>query len=103
MSIKIPEYADEYRIFSIALDDQTKEDLISESVELIYVQAGSAVIFPGEKILTKDAKVLTQLKGLNNYDVVGISDEGILYRYYDDSSVENSFFITEKCGKRLKF
>lgn len=98
MKIIIPEYTDEYCIFSIALDEHTKKDLLSEHVKLIYVQEKDAVIYPEGKILTNDENALVQLKELNNYDVVGISDKGILYRYYDDRSVENSFFITEKCN-----
>lgn len=98
MKIKIPEYSGFFRVLSIALEASVKEDLMSEHVELLYVQPDRAEIYPDEELLTGDQDVLTRLRTLNNYDVVGISDEGMLYRYYDDSSIENSFFITEKCN-----
>ena len=98
MKIRIPGYKGGFRILSIALEESVKEDLMSEYVEELFVQQDLAVLYPDERILTENLDVLTRLKKMNNYDVIGISDNGMLYRYYDDSSNENAFFITEKCN-----
>ncbi len=98
MKIRVPEYRGDFKILSLALDERTKEDLIAEAVEFIYAEPTEAIIYPTKEILTHDSDTLAKLRECNNYDVFEISDEGLLFRCYDDSSVENTLFITEKCN-----
>ena len=98
MRISVPDYKSGFHVFSLALDERTRDDLISEEVECIYIQPDRAIIYPEGEVLTRDSESIFRLGKCNNYDVFGIFDDGTLYRYYDDSSTENAFFITEKCN-----
>lgn len=98
MKIRIPEYNSTFRVFSLALDESTKNDLLSENVEFIYIQPDFVEIYPDKSMLTQDLSVIAYFNGCNNYDVVGIYEDGTVFRYYDDSSNENAFFVTEKCN-----
>ena len=98
MKLRIPEYSGSFKILSLALDEATKDDLIGEEVEFIYAQESEAIVFPDGDLLTKDKDILARLRECNNYDVFEISDNGSVTRCYDNSSLENTFFITEKCN-----
>ena len=93
MRIRVPDYGSGFHVFSLALDECTRDDLISEEVECIYIQPDCAKIYPEGEVLTLDSESIFRLGKCNNYDVFGIFDDGTLYRYYDDSSTENVFFI----------
>lgn len=98
MRVKISGYEGRYKILSLALDEKTKDDLLSESVDLIYVDRDGVLIYPEEYVLSKEESVIKALQECNNYDVFELYENGILYRYYDDSSNDNTFFITGKCN-----
>ena len=44
MRTRLPGYRKGFRILSLALDEITRDDLVSETVEFIYVQSGSIEI-----------------------------------------------------------
>ena len=98
MRNRLPGYRKGFRILSLALDEITRDDLTLEKVEFIYVQSDSIEIYPEKEILSQDEDCIRELRKYNNYDVLGISENGLVYRYYDDSSTENALFITEKCN-----
>ena len=98
MKLKVQNYTGPFRVFSLALDEKTKADLTAEDVDFLYISPNAAEVFPDNMVLSRDPSLLNQFRSCNNYDVFGISEDGTVFRYYDDSSVENAFFITEKCN-----
>lgn len=98
MKITIPEYGGQFNIVSIALDKKAKDDLLREGVEFWFVQRDNIISYPENKILTDNKTVIEQMHRCNNYDVFEIENDGIATRCYDDSSVENGFFITGRCN-----
>lgn len=98
MKIRIPNYKGEYKVVSLSLDERTKADLKKEDVDFILPKDNEVILFPDEVILTTDFETIEYLNGCNNYDVFEIWEDGTLSRCYDDSSAENTFFITEKCN-----
>lgn len=98
MRTKIPSYTGDYRVVSLALDEKTKQDLIDENVDFIYVTSDDIVIYPEEGVLTDDVKIVDRLLECNNYDVFEIYEDGTVFRCYDDRSSENLLFITGRCN-----
>ena len=98
MRTRIPSYAGDYRIVSLALDEKTKQDLLEEDVDFIYVSSNEVMIYPEEHELTNQGEVAGWFSECNNYDVFEIYEDGTVFRCYDDRSSENLFFVTGRCN-----
>lgn len=98
MSVRLRDYGLGYRIASIALDNCSKEKLLSKDLSVIYISEESAVLLPEHIRLCADQNGLEQLRQYNNYDVVEIWENGILNRRYNDKSNGNYFFVTGACN-----
>lgn len=98
MKIRISNYDGGYKVVSLSLDERTKADLEKEEVDFLQLRDKELLLFPEDTVLTTDLEVVEQIKSCNNYDVFEIWEDGTLSRCYDDSSQENTFFITEKCN-----
>ena len=98
MKIHIDDYKGETGIFSLALNESIKEELLSEGVETLFVSDKEIHRFPGNKLITKDEVVIDKLKKCHNFDVFELCDDGNLIQFYDDKSGDTLFFVTEKCN-----
>ena len=98
MRFKIPNYNGEYKVVSLSLDEKTKQELLKENVEFIQVLPHHVEGYPGEWLLSRDDSIVNKFRECNNFDVFEIYEDGMTYRCYDDSIIENTFFITEKCN-----
>lgn len=98
MSISIPNYDYGFKIVSLAKDNDTKEDLLSDNVEFIFCDSDKIYLYPEGLIFTITEELYSKLGNYNNYDVFELWTDGTLYRCYDNSSVDNYFFVTGKCN-----
>lgn len=98
MKIHIDNYQGEGGIFSLALDDSTKEELLGESVSVLFVSENSICFYPEKTSIMVDEELIEKLRKCNNFDVFEIYNDGDLVRLYDDSAADTMFFITEKCN-----
>lgn len=98
MKISIPSYQGGHKVVSIALDEQTKDDLLSEDVIFWYVCDHGIVEYPGEISITDDKETVDGFMSCHNYDVFIISENGSVFMSYNSSSTENLFFVTGKCN-----
>ncbi len=98
MKISVPLYQSGYKVVSIALDEQTKDDLLSEDVKFWYVCGDKITEYPEENFITNAETVISDFMSCHNYDVFEIGENGTAFRCYDNSSTENLFFVTGKCN-----
>ena len=98
MRVKFDEYSEGYRIVSIAKDEATQNDLLKDGVNFIRLDQQEVIIHPENKRLIASVECLEYLKQLNNYDVCEIWENGVIYLNYDNSSIDNYFFVTGKCN-----
>jgi len=97
MGLKIHNYQGGYRIVSLAFDEETKNDLLSnEDLEVISVSGDSATLYPKRELIIVDE--MKQLLEMNNYDVCEVWPDGRIFRCYDVCSIDNYFFVTGKCN-----
>lgn len=98
MKIKFENYDKGFKIVSLALCETTKEDLIRDEIDFIYVTKNYVELFPGKCVLSKDENIIDELLEKNNYDAYELWPDGTLHNCYDNSSVDNYFFVTGKCN-----
>lgn len=87
-----------YRIVSLALDEQAKNDLLQRDLALIYAEDRRIVLLPDEVLLSDEASDTEKIRQFNSYDVLEIWGNGTLLRKYNDKSEDNYFFITGGCN-----
>ena len=98
MELTFTNYEGEYRIVSIALDEETKTDLIDDNIDFLYVTEASISLLPSKIELELNIENIRVLENLNNYDVYEIWSDGTFRKIYDVTSIDNYFFVTGKCN-----
>ena len=98
MGIKIENYAEGFKYVSLALDEQTKKDLIEDELDFIFFDKKELFLFPSRIKLEINEDGICELLHHNNYDVYEIWPDGRMYLRYDTTSVDNYFFVTGKCN-----
>lgn len=100
MNIRFENYNGKYKIVSLALSENAREEFVSENLSHIFVDESEnkVILFPEQEVLSSDGCILEELKKYNNYDVFELWNNGVLTRKYDDHSGDNYFFITGKCN-----
>lgn len=95
---KLEKYNGKYRIVSLALDQSTKEELLKEDIDFVFITDNDIRIYPENMVISEDKKIIDKLQNAHNYDVYELWENGRFSEYYDDSSVDNYFFVTAKCN-----
>lgn len=98
MIVKLENYNGKYKIVSIALNQAAKEDLLKDALDFIYISDNAIRLYPEDALISTDKNAIDKLKTAHNYDVYELWENGKLSVYYDDSSIDNYFFVTGKCN-----
>ena len=98
MIIKIGEYKGKYRIVSLAFCEQVRDDLLNDELDTLYISEKSIVLYPDNILLSDDIEIINKFHSANNYDVYELLEDGRFIECYDDSSLDNYFFVTAKCN-----
>ncbi|MGF0019895.1 His-Xaa-Ser system radical SAM maturase HxsC [Sporofaciens sp. SGI.106] len=98
MGLKIKNYTQGFKIVSLALDENTKKDLICDNLDFIFINDKSLFLFPEDVNLEIDYELIQELSVRSNYDIYEIWPDGRLFLRFDTTSIDNYFFITGKCN-----
>lgn len=98
MIVRLEKYVGEYRIVSLASETSVKDDLLDDGLDVIYVTEKSVRLYPGNEVVSENKHIIELLQQAHNYDVFELWEDGKLVEYYDDSSLDNYFFVTSKCN-----
>lgn len=98
MNIKIENCNAGFRIVSLALDKPTKDDLLKDKLDFLYIAGNRTILFPDNIILSESEEIAAELNSYLNYDVFELWDDGFLRQCYNDASTDNYFFITSRCN-----
>ena len=100
MNLRLHNYQYEYRIVSLALDEETKCTLEEQKLSCLFLDDASKAIFlfPEGVLLSDDLADYEILRECNNFDVLEIWETGKVLRRYDDKSNENYLFVTGACN-----
>ena len=86
------------RIVSIAKTEETKMDLLESGLSFLCVRDKTIKLFPENIDLELNERGYLLINETNDYDVFQIWDSGKAVRCYDNSSIENYFFVTGRCN-----
>lgn len=98
MNVRLTKHSCGFRIVSLAKDEMTRDDLLADNIDFIYLSSAEISIFPENILLSTDILVAEKLGICNNYDVFELWPDGYLRQCYNDSSSDNYFFVTGKCN-----
>lgn len=98
MRIKLINYKQGNRVVSVAKNDAVKADLLQSGLDFLFIANSKAVLYPTMEVLDIAQKEYAKLLSCNDYDVCTLWSDGTLYRCYDDSSLDNFFFVTSHCN-----
>ncbi len=98
MIVRVREYKGKYRVVSLAFEEDVRDDLQKNELDVIYVSDDSITLYPDNIIISRDKQIIEKLQQGNNYDVYELGENGKLSEYYNDRSIDNYFFITGKCN-----
>ncbi len=97
MNIRFSEYSSGYKIVSVAADLETKNDLVADGLDCIFVTKDEVILYPENILLETDEENRIKLLE-HNYDVYEIWPDGRMFIKYNNCSIDNYFFITPKCN-----
>lgn len=98
MRVSFHHYKSGYRIVSLAFDESVKQDLLEDRLDFLFISSDAVELFPDETRLTISQGDIDKLCSGSNYDVWEIMPDGAAYRRYDSSSIDNFFFVTDRCN-----
>lgn len=100
MGIKFKNYNYGYRIVSLALNEDAKNELIAGLLPLVFVDTNKKeiVLLPEGIVLSKEEADLEIIVEYNNFDVFELWETGLFVRRYNDKSDDNYLFMTSKCN-----
>lgn len=98
MILKLEKYNGQHKIVSLAFDQSVKEDLLKDALDFLYIQEDTIALYPENTVISSDKKTIEKIKTAHNYDVYELLENGRLITCYDDSSIDNAFFLTGKCN-----
>ena len=98
MIVKLENYQGKYKIVSLALNQTAREDLLKEEIAFVYVSENDIKLYPENVVVSKDKNIIEKLRNAHDYDVYELWENGKFSEYYDDSSLDNYFFVTGKCN-----
>ena len=98
MIVKLENYNGKYKIVSLALNPAAREDLLKDDIDFIYISDDDVRLYPEEIVISEEKNVIDKLRNAHSYDVYELWENGRLLEYYNDSSLDNYFFVTGKCN-----
>ena len=98
MRIRLNNYKQGNRVVSIAKNENTKNDLLQSGLDFLSIEVGKVILYPAYVKLEIIEREYAKLSLCNDYDVCNLWSDGTLYRCYDDSSIDNYFFVTGQCN-----
>ena len=98
MIVKLENYHGKYKIVSLALNQTVREELLKDEIEFVYISENDIRLYPEDVVVSKDKNIIEKLRNAHDYDVYELWENGKFSEYYDDSSLDNYFFVTGKCN-----
>ena len=98
MIVKLENYHGKYKIVSLALNQTAREYLLKDEIEFVYISENDIRLYPEDVVISKDKDIIEKLRNAHDYDVYELWENGKFSEYYDDSSLDNYFFVTGKCN-----
>ena len=98
MMIQIPDYRFGYRAVSLVKSESAMKQCVVNGLSALYYHDNILELVPDGVEVSRDNEIIQQLSGYHEGDVFELSAEGELYLYYNTSSEDNAFVLTNHCN-----
>ncbi len=98
MNIYLKGYSFGNRMCIVARNDDVYHELLNRNVEIMHICDNHISFQPGNVDYNYDQVNSDRLNKLCDYDIVEISDTGILYRAFANNEADTTIFLGAKCN-----
>ncbi len=98
MNIYLPDYKFGNRMCVVARSETVFADLTQRSFEIMFISGQAIRFLPGNCIYPVDGVKQDRLALLNDYDIVEISETGLLYRTFSNCEADSTVFLGARCN-----
>ncbi len=98
MNLYLSDYSYGNRMLIVARSEDVYNQLMQRGADIMYI-SGDSIVFQSDNCVYPANKVKTKrLDLLYDYDIVEISDTGLLYRAYANNESDSTIFLGAKCN-----
>ncbi len=98
MNIYLDNYNMGYKMAVVAKNEAVLKSLLEKNICCMYKSQNEIVFYPEGSKSHPNKAALNKVDKLENYDIVEISPNGILYRAYADKESDSTVFMGSKCN-----
>lgn len=98
MNIYLKDYSFGNIMAIVSRSAESYEILMNRGVDVMHIEQDQIVFQPGNKILPLDGTNRDRINKLCDYDIVEISDIGILYRAFANNEADSTVFLGARCN-----
>lgn len=98
MTFFLKDYTLGNKMVVVARSKETLDDLLTRNIETMYVQDTLVLFYPESTAYYASDDCLPKLGLLCDYDIVEISDTGVVYRAYANDEADTTVFMGAKCN-----
>lgn len=98
MNIYLKGYSFGNRMCVVARSEMAYQKLIDRKVDIMHLNSGLIIFQPGNYEYKCSQVVSDRLEKLCDYDIVEISDTGVLYRAFASNEADTTIFLGAKCN-----
>ncbi len=98
MTIYLKGYSFGNRMVIVARDEAVCCELLNLQMDIMYIHDNQIIYLPNEEVQSLDGMDIKKIDLLCNYDIVEISDTGILYRSFANNEADSTVFLGARCN-----
>ena len=98
MNLYLSDYSYGNRMMIIARSEEVYDQLMQRGVDIMRITDDSIIFQPDNCIYPANKIKTNRLSLLCDYDIVEISDTGLLYRAYANNESDSTIFLGAKCN-----
>ena len=98
MNIYLPDYCFGNQMLMVARNEAVYQELMCRNCDTMFIQDEQIVFQPGDLRYPIDPVKTKRLDQLHDYDIVEISENGLLYRAFANQEADTTIFLGAKCN-----
>ncbi len=98
MNLYLSDYSYGNRMMIVARSEEVYEQLMQRSVDIMRITDDSIIFQPDNCVYPANKVKANKLSLLCDFDIVEISDTGLLYRAYANNESDSTIFLGAKCN-----
>ena len=98
MNMYLKGYSFGNKMFVVARNEDVYNELESRNADVMYITGNNILFRSTSNELTVDDRTKEKLNQLVDYDIVEISESGLLYRAFSNNEADTTIFLGAKCN-----